>query len=103
MTFSKPSPLHEFEAELQDQIVLVKVYRAWSGDPGYLSGPPEDCYPPEPAEYEYTVLVGGDEVELTSAEDTHIWNLVDDEMHRLKQEAQDEIAISQWEDRYGRD
>ena len=40
------------------------------GDPGRLSGPPEDCYPPEPPEVEIVSAVDpdGNQVELTSAE-----------------------------------
>lgn len=26
------------------------------GDPGRISGPPEDCYPPEPAEIEFDLF-----------------------------------------------
>ncbi len=35
---------------------LAEVTSYWPADPGRLSGPPEYCYPPEPAEVEFRIL-----------------------------------------------
>lgn len=39
---------HDMEARIE--------YSFIPGDPGRLSGPPEDCYPPEPAEVDITSI-----------------------------------------------
>lgn len=50
--------------ELDGNEVDCRVeFTYYPGDPGRLSGPPEDCYPPEPPEFEICrVLVDGNDV-----------------------------------------
>jgi len=35
--------------------IEVDITSYYEGDPGRISGPPEDCYPPEPAEVEFEI------------------------------------------------
>ena len=35
---------------------IARVTHYWPGDPGYMSGPPDRCYPPEPAELDWELL-----------------------------------------------
>jgi len=49
--------------------VSIDMECTYPGDPGRLSGPPEDCYPPEGPEFEWTrvhVFVGSNTVFDTS-------------------------------------
>lgn len=35
---------------------IARVTHYWPGDPGYMSGPPDRRYPPEPAELDWELL-----------------------------------------------
>lgn len=43
--------LFECEMDVAEIMVQAEVVRTSKGHPGRMCGPPEDCYPPEPAEY----------------------------------------------------
>ncbi len=56
-------------ADRNPEIAVVVEYAYHKGSPGRLSGPPENCYPPEPAYIEITsVKVGAVEIVLSEAE-----------------------------------
>lgn len=44
-----------YEVEVEGQTLRL-TYNYTAGDPGRTSGPPEDCYPPEPEEVEITKI-----------------------------------------------
>lgn len=46
----------EYEIKICGIPAIARVTHYRPGDPGYTSGPPERCYPPEPAELEWEVL-----------------------------------------------
>ena len=50
---------HYFEREMTvsfvypgDHEIFTRIRMTHPGDPGRISGPPENCYPPEPPEFE---------------------------------------------------
>lgn len=59
-----------FERVTDDDAVEVEVFYTISDyDPGVLSGPPEDCYPPEGGEVEIQrVMLDGKEIQITDDE-----------------------------------
>jgi hypothetical protein len=69
------------------------------GRPGYISGPPEDCYPAEAAEIEYRLFHNGKPFEATDCEieaiDNQLIEQIEDEYERERAEA----AIERWEAR----
>lgn len=48
--------MDEFEIRVCGIPAIARVTFYRPGSPGYLSGPPEYCYPPEPTELEWVVL-----------------------------------------------
>jgi len=52
----------------------------YPGDPGRVCGRPEDCYPPEPGEYEIESAVGpdGESIELTDSEVDRAFDVAQD-------------------------
>jgi len=87
----------EFDGELDEVSVELEFYYR-PGSPGKIYGPPENCYPPEPAEfevYECRVIDGphaGVEVELTEKE-------TDDALCQWEEHLADETAAAM-EDKY---
>lgn len=67
----------DYTVEIDDVEYLARVTYYYRGAPGRTSGPPENCYPPEPPELDWellnldgtpapdTVLVGQREDEIT--------------------------------------
>lgn len=43
----------QFTLEVREVVCLVVIDSYTPGDPGRTSGPPEDCWPPEPPEVEW--------------------------------------------------
>lgn len=47
----------EIDLVVGSQTLLAELHYDYTpGEPGFTSGAPEDCYPPTPAEYEFTGL-----------------------------------------------
>ena len=62
--------LYTIDAGDLGEITVEVEYNYTPGEPGFISGPPENCYPPEPEEIEITNvrLVNPESIMLTIAE-----------------------------------
>jgi hypothetical protein len=79
---------HYLDREEEEGVVELLVTGTYSYDPGRLSGPPEDCYPPE-EELEYTMTYNGGEFPdeaLTAKERDRI----EDEIREYVRELEDD-------------
>lgn len=47
---------HEFTTRVSGIPCICRVNHYARAMPGRFSGPPEDCYPSEPSEFEFTIL-----------------------------------------------
>jgi hypothetical protein len=71
-------------ADRNEEIEVVVEYDYHKGSPGRLSGPPENCYPPEPAYVEIiSVMHGAIDIEPY---------LHDDIMLNIEQEIEDSVT-----------
>lgn len=69
---------------VSDLPIEIEIESYSPGDPGRFSGPPENCYPPEAEEVEFTARLFGTELDLMKwpEEDyDNLRQLVLDEIH----------------------
>jgi hypothetical protein len=66
-------------------LMLHATYTYTPGDPGRCSGPPERCYPPEPAEVEISKLTYNDQ-DVTFLRDSDLGEHISDTLQTLIEE-----------------
>jgi len=88
VTIKMPCPREECEAVLEVAI--------FPGSPGRLTGPPEKCYPPEPAEISNISVHRGDckHVELLYEDDSFVEDVLN-YLSEREQEREDEYYENQ--------
>jgi hypothetical protein len=95
------------DADTDTEYHAVLVYgRYFPGDPGRVSGPPEHCYPPEPAEIDVEqLLIDGNPVDMCAPEYEGIYSeLYDAALEQEAGSAQEyyedaDAAYEDWRDR----
>ena len=91
---------------LGEQEVTVRYYYT-PADPGKTSGPPENCYPPEPSEIEiedafcHILSDGGNAILLSAFDNLMFWEEIErsiEEHEQSLQEAAEEAYCSSYDD-----
>ena len=78
-------------ADRNPEFEVVVEYAFHKGDPGRTSGPPERCYPPEPAYIEIiSVMHGAIDIEIYLSDEQMAWIEQEIESKITEQQAYDE-------------
>jgi hypothetical protein len=81
-----------FETSVGDWDIKVHVTHFYSGAPGRTSGPPENCYPEDPPEIEYSVELMNCENKSNEERISIIDNLLTEHDDDIQQQALDHIT-----------
>jgi len=91
-----------------EEIEIEATAEITPGDPGKISGPPENCYPPEDPEI-YTndwKVIGehaGLDFELTDAEEQQMLDGLLENAENLAEDARSDYEYDQWKERRDED